>query len=65
MTTLFIERGFLLVLLIIAIMPIIALIDILRSKFHGNEKLIWVIVVLFLNVIGAILYFLIGRKQKK
>lgn len=43
---------------------IIALIDILKNKFEGNNKLIWVLVVLFFNLIGAILYFTIGRKQK-
>ncbi|MDO9593586.1 MAG: PLD nuclease N-terminal domain-containing protein [Lutibacter sp.] len=43
---------------------IIALIDILKSKFNGNDKIVWVLVVLFLNLIGAILYFTIGRKQK-
>ncbi len=43
---------------------IIALIDILKSKFNGNDKIVWVLVVLFFNLIGAILYFVIGRKQK-
>lgn len=43
---------------------IIALIDILKSKFEGNNKIVWVLVVLFLNLIGAILYFAIGRNQK-
>jgi len=44
---------------------IIALIDILKSKFNGNDKIVWILVVLFLNLIGAILYFTIGRKQKQ
>ncbi|WP_117171964.1 PLD nuclease N-terminal domain-containing protein [Lutibacter oceani] len=43
---------------------IIALIDILRNKFNGNDKIVWVLVVLFFNLIGAILYFIIGTKQK-
>ena len=43
---------------------IIALIDILKSKFNGNDKIVWVLVVLFFNLIGAILYFTIGRKQR-
>ncbi|MFD0761501.1 PLD nuclease N-terminal domain-containing protein [Lutibacter aestuarii] len=46
------------------LIPIIALIDILRSDFKGNEKLIWVLVVLFTSFIGTILYFLIGRNQR-
>ncbi len=43
---------------------IIALIDILKSKFTDNNKLIWVLVTLLGGFIGAILYFLIGRDQK-
>lgn len=44
---------------------VIALIDILRSNFRGqNEKLIWTLVVLFGGFIGAILYLFIGTKQK-
>ncbi len=43
---------------------IIALVDILKSKFNGNDKIVWVLVVLFFNLIGAILYFIIGRNQK-
>ncbi len=50
---------------LLGIIPtIIALIDILKSKFNGNDKIVWVLVVLFFNLIGAILYFTIGRKQK-
>ena len=43
---------------------LIALIDIVKSKFDGNDKLVWVLVVLFFNLFGAIIYFAIGRKQK-
>ncbi|MCK8523132.1 PLD nuclease N-terminal domain-containing protein [Aquimarina sp. D1M17] len=46
------------------IIPIIALIDILRSNFKGDNKLIWVLVVLFFNIIGSLLYFIIGIRQK-
>ena len=43
---------------------IIALIDILKNEFSGQNKIAWLLVVLFTNFFGAILYFLIGRKQK-
>ena len=50
---------------LLGIIPtIIALIDLLKSKFNGNDKIVWVLVVLFFNLFGAILYFVIGRKQK-
>ncbi len=43
---------------------LLALIDILKSEFSGNNKLIWVIVSIFIPFIGAILYLFIGRNQK-
>jgi hypothetical protein len=44
---------------------LIALIDILRSEFKGpNDKLIWVLVILFVPILGPILYLVIGRKNK-
>lgn len=58
----------LLVILIVALflflLPILAIVDIIRSKFEGNMQLIWIIIVVFFNVIGTILYFAIGRNQK-
>jgi apolipoprotein N-acyltransferase len=66
MTTLFIDGGIfgIFFLLFGLLFPILALIDILKSKFEGNTKLIWVILVVFTNIIGAILYYLIGKNQK-
>ena len=44
---------------------IYAIFDVLQSRFEDNTtKLIWVLVVIFLSVFGAILYLLIGRKQR-
>ncbi|MEF3254385.1 MAG: PLD nuclease N-terminal domain-containing protein [Deferribacterales bacterium] len=40
------------------------LIDILKSDFKGYDKIIWILVIIFFNVIGAILYIFIGRNQK-
>lgn len=54
----------LLILLFLLATPIIALLDILKNEFKGNNKLIWTIVVLFGSFIGAGLYYLIGRGQR-
>jgi len=58
-----------LILLSIILLPVIlfliAIIDILRSEFHDSNKVVWVLVVFFLPILGPILYFIIGRKQKK
>ena len=43
-----------------------ALIDILRSDFNDSiNKLIWLLVVFFLYALGALLYIIIGKNQKK
>ena len=42
-----------------------ALIDTLRSDFNtGTEKLIWLLVVLFLSFLGSLMYLTIGRKKR-
>ena len=49
----------------LGILPtLLALIDIVKSEFKGNNKIVWVLVVLFGSFFGAVLYFLIGREQK-
>jgi len=54
----------LMVLAIIAL-PVIALVDIVKSNFKdSNTKLMWVIIVLVLPLMGTILYFAVGRGQK-
>lgn len=56
--------GELIATLVVFILPLMALIDVLKSKFEQNNKLIWLLVILFLNIIGTLLYLFIGRKQK-
>ncbi len=47
------------------ILYVIALTDLVKSDFAGgNDKLIWVLLVLFLPVFGCLLYINIGRKNK-
>ena len=52
------------VVLISLLLPLIALIDILRNEYTGSNKLIWVLVVLLFPFLGPILYFIIGTQQK-
>lgn len=40
------------------------IVDIIRSEFFGNNKVIWLLIVIFVPVLGVILYYLIGRGQK-
>ena len=50
--------------LVMLILWVIAFIDVLRGNFTGNNKLIWFLAVTFVPLIGLIVYFFIGRKQK-
>ncbi|UNY99552.1 PLDc N-terminal domain-containing protein [Zhouia spongiae] len=53
------------ILMVIFIIPlIIAVVDIVRNNFEGSGKIVWLLVVLLLNPVGVVLYFLIGRKQR-
>ncbi|MER3316687.1 MAG: PLD nuclease N-terminal domain-containing protein [Allomuricauda sp.] len=46
------------------LIPIIALIDVIRNNFTSNNKVVWILVILFMNLLGAILYFIFGTSQK-
>ena len=46
-------------------LAVVALVSILRSQFPGpNDKLIWTVVAILLPIVGPILYFTIGTKQR-
>ena len=41
-----------------------ALIDCLSSKLRSKEKILWLIIILFFNLLGAILFLLLGRNYQ-
>ena len=58
-----------LIVLILGLVPTIllvwALIDLIKSEFADNMvKLIWALVIIFIPLLGPLLYLLIGRGQK-
>jgi len=53
-----------LVILFIFLLPLLALISALTSTFQGNDKIIWILLIIFLPFLGSVLYFLIGRNQR-
>lgn len=54
----------LLVIVFIFLFPLLALISALTSSFPGNEKILWVVLIIFLPFLGSLLYFLIGMNQR-
>ena len=45
-------------------LPLIALIDIFKSRFKDNEQAIFVLIVIMAPIIGPVLYFVVGAKRK-
>ena len=48
--------------LIIFIIDVVVVIDILKSNKDMEKKVLWIIAVIFLPLLGPILYYVIGRK---
>ena len=51
-------------LLLMIVVPlfflVVPLIDIVKNEFTGNNKLVWILVVIFVPVFGGMLYFIFG-----
>jgi len=68
MTLLFLAGAGILVILLfvffIILLPIMALISVLMNEFKGNDKIMWVLIIIFLPFLGSLLYFLVGRSRR-
>jgi hypothetical protein len=49
---------------VVLIVWLVSLVDILRSEFAGNNKLVWFVAVTLLPLLGPVLYYFIGRGQR-
>ena len=52
------------VLIIQLALIVVALLDLVRREKTRGPKWVWAIVILFVNYIGPILYFVIGRQDE-
>lgn len=50
--------------LLILLFPLLALISVLKNDFPGNDKIIWVLVIIFLPFFGSLIYFMVGRGRQ-
>ncbi len=48
--------------LIIFVIDVVVVIDILKSNKDMEKKVLWIIAVIFLPLLGPILYYIIGKK---
>ncbi|HTE31848.1 MAG TPA: PLD nuclease N-terminal domain-containing protein [Chryseolinea sp.] len=49
--------------IIILIIDIIVIVDIVKSNKDTEKKLLWIIAVIFLPVLGPILYYALGKNK--
>ena len=52
------------ILIIQLALVVVALLDLSRRSATRGPKWVWVLVILFVNVIGPIIYFAIGREDE-
>lgn len=45
------------------LLMLIAIIDLVRSQETRGPKWMWLIIILVTNMLGSIIYFIVGRKQ--
>ena len=50
--------------ILIVIFDVAAIVDAIRSSIAIEKKILWILLILFLPVLGMILYFLLGRPEK-
>jgi hypothetical protein len=48
---------------LILVIDIIVVIDIVKSNKDNEKKILWIIAVIFLPVLGPILWYFVGRKR--
>lgn len=51
------------IIVIQLILLIIAIIDLVRTENTNGPKWLWALIILFINILGPILYFVIGRRN--
>ena len=45
------------------VLYVIAIIDALKSSLETSKKVLWIIVILILPILGAVIYYFVGRKK--
>ena len=51
------------IILVEIVLVVIALVDLVRRERTRGPKWVWVLVILFFNLIGPIIYLLFGREE--
>ncbi len=52
-----------LIYLLVLVLDVIVVLDILKSNKDMEKKILWIIAVVFLPLLGPVLYYVIGKKR--
>ncbi|MBF0384268.1 MAG: PLDc_N domain-containing protein [Candidatus Omnitrophica bacterium] len=47
----------------IVIFNVVAIVDAIRTRLSIEKKLLWIALIIFVPIIGVMLYFLLGRPE--
>lgn len=50
--------------LVLQIAWILTIVKIIRSDMHRDDKLLWLLVVIFMQILGMMLYYIVGPKSR-
>lgn len=50
-------------LIIQFILIIVALVDLIKASETNGPKWLWAVIIVFVNILGPVLYFIIGRRK--
>lgn len=53
-----------LISLIILIIDIVVIFDIMKSRKDTEKKILWIVAVIFLPVLGPVLYYFLGKNKE-
>ncbi len=52
------------IILLQVILMVVALVDIVRNKKTNGPFIMWLFIIIFVNLLGPIIYFIFGRRNE-
>jgi Phospholipase_D-nuclease N-terminal len=52
------------ILIIEFILLVVAIVDLIKVKETNGPKWLWALIIILMSIVGPVLYFIIGRRQR-